>query len=86
MAPSFTLVEVEGRVLSLRGFAKKTGSGHIFGGIGKPTTLGKVERFNRTFKELYPRFNSMGRFIHYYNFEKPHRGLNYATPASIYLK
>ncbi|MFQ5887386.1 MAG: DDE-type integrase/transposase/recombinase [Candidatus Hydrothermarchaeales archaeon] len=58
---------------------------HILGGIGKPTTLGKVERFNRTFKELYPRFNDLEQFVQYYNFKKPHRGLDYATPASIYL-
>lgn len=67
-------------------FCEENGIRHIFGGIGKPTTLGKVERFNRTFKELYPRFNSMEKFVQHYNFEKPHRGVNYATPASIYLR
>jgi putative transposase len=67
-------------------FCEENDIKHIFGGIGKPTTLGKVERFNRTFKELYPRFNSMEKFVQHYNFEKPHGGLNYATPASIYLR
>lgn len=67
-------------------FCEENDIKHIFGGIGKPTTLGKVERFNRTFKELYPRFNCMEGFIEHYNYEKPHGGLNYATPASIYLR
>ena len=67
-------------------FCEDYGIRHIFGGIGKPTTLGKVERFNRTFKEAYPRFNDIESFARYYNFEKPHRGLDYETPASIYLR
>jgi transposase InsO family protein len=57
---------------------------HILGSIGKPTTLGKIERFFQTFERYYPRFNDIDRFREYYN-EKPHRSLNYKTPAQIYL-
>jgi len=64
-------------------FCEENNIRHIYGGIGKPTFLGKVERFNRIFKELFPRFNCLEVFTDHYNFEKPYRGLNYATSASI---
>jgi len=57
---------------------------HITGSIGKPTTQGKIERFWQTFELYYPRFNDLNQFREYYN-NKPHRSLNYKTPAQIYL-
>jgi len=56
---------------------------HITGSIGKPTTQGKIERFWQTFELYYPRFNDLNQFRDYYN--KPHRSLNYKTPAQVYL-
>lgn len=63
---------------------EKYGIEHILGSIGKPTTQGKIERFFQTFQRYYPRFNNIHRFREYYN-RKPHRSLNYKTPAQIYL-
>jgi len=60
------------------------GIDHILGSIGKPTTQGKIERFFQTFQRYYPRFNNVDRFRKYYN-DKPHRSLNYRTPAQIYF-
>jgi putative transposase len=57
---------------------------HIMGSIGKPTTQGKIERFFQTFELYYPRFNSPTQFKQYYN-QKPHRSLNFLTPAEVYL-
>jgi len=57
---------------------------HILGSTGKPTTQGKIERFFQTFQRYYPRFNDADRFRKYYN-DKPHRSLNYKTPAQIYF-
>ena len=57
---------------------------HIMGSIGKPTTQGKIERFFQTFQLYYPRFNNLDRFREAYN-HKPHRSLNYKTPAEIYF-
>jgi len=57
---------------------------HIIGSIGKPTTQGKIERFFQTFELYYPRFNDLDRFREAYN-HKPHRSLNYKTPAEIYF-
>jgi len=58
---------------------------HILGSIGKPTTTGKIERFFGTFKKQIDGFGSVDEFVKYYNYEKPHRSLEYQTPASLYL-
>jgi transposase InsO family protein len=57
---------------------------HIMSSIGKPTTQGKIERFFQTFEHYYPKFNNPNRFREYYN-NKPHRSLNYKTPAQVYF-
>ncbi|GGJ13927.1 hypothetical protein GCM10010885_24120 [Alicyclobacillus cellulosilyticus] len=55
-----------------------------------------TERFWRTLKyeEVYTKEyaspsearESIRKFIHYYNHERPHQSLGYHTPAGIYLK
>jgi len=58
---------------------------HIMGGIGKPTTQGKIERWFRTYDLEHDRFPLHRKFIHYYNWERPHMALNYKTPAEVYF-
>jgi len=58
---------------------------HIMGGIGKPTTQGKIERWFRTYDQEHHRFQFHRKFIEYYNFERPHMSLNYKTPAEVYF-
>lgn len=58
---------------------------HILGGIGKPTTLGKIERWFRTYDLEHTRFQLHKKFIEYYNYERPHMSLNYKTPAEVYF-
>jgi transposase InsO family protein len=65
-------------------FCMNHGIEHILGSTGKPTTQGKIERFFQTFERYYPRYNDLDRFRKAYN-HKPHRSLNYKTPAEIYL-
>jgi len=59
---------------------------HILGGIGKPTTLGKIERWFRTYDQEHSRFQFHSKFIQYYNYERPHMALNYKTPAEAYFR
>jgi transposase InsO family protein len=59
---------------------------HILGGIGKPTTLGKIERWFRTYDLEHARFQFHSKFVEYYNWERPHMALNYKTPAEVYFK
>ena len=47
------------------------------GSIGKPTTLGKIERWHRTYDVERPRFKKHEQFIKYYNNKKVHMSLNY---------
>lgn len=58
---------------------------HILGGIGKPTTQGKIERWFRTYDLEHSRFPLHRKFIQYYNWERPHMSLNYKTPAEVYF-
>jgi transposase InsO family protein len=58
---------------------------HIMGGIGKPTTQGKIERFFRTFNTYYPRFSSMDEFLYNYNHVMLHSAIGYRTPGSVYF-
>ncbi|MCB0920080.1 MAG: IS481 family transposase, partial [Actinobacteria bacterium] len=65
------------------------------GAPGHPTTTGKVERFQQTLKKWLSRQDPQPRtlaelqalldqFRHYYNHERPHRGINRRTPAAAY--
>jgi putative transposase len=58
---------------------------HILGGIGKPTTLGKIERWFRTYDLEHARFQLHRKFVEYYNYERPHMALDYSTPAEVYF-
>jgi transposase len=64
---------------------KNYGVEHIMGGIGKPTTQGKIERFFRTFNEYYPKFSCMDEFLYNYNHVRLHGAIGYRTPGSVYF-
>ena len=66
-------------------YCQQEGIKHIMGGIGKPTTQGKIERWFRTYDLEHDRFALHRKFIYYYNWERPHMALNYSTPAEIYF-
>jgi transposase InsO family protein len=57
---------------------------HVMGGIGKPTTLGKIERCHRTYDVERPRFKRHEQFIKYYNNKRVHMSLNYMTSKQVY--
>ena len=59
---------------------------HILGGIGKPTTQGKIERWFRTYDLEHARFQLHRKFVEYYNWERPHMALDYSTPAEVYFE
>ena len=70
---------------SFDAYCKSKGIKHILGGIGKPTTLGKIERWFRTYDLEHARFQLHWKFVEYYNYERPHMALNYSTPAEVYF-
>jgi transposase InsO family protein len=65
-------------------FCKEHDIQHVMSGIGKPTTLGKIERWHRTYNVERPRFKRHEQFIKYYNTKRVHMSLNYMTPVQVY--
>lgn len=66
-------------------FCTEQGIEHILGSIGKPTTTGKIERWFGTFKAQIDSFRSVGDYVKYYNYERPHKSLGFTTPAERYF-
>ncbi len=58
---------------------------HILASKRRPTTTGKVERWNRTYDEEHYKYKSLDGFVRYYNFKRPHQSLGYLTPAVVYF-
>ncbi len=71
---------------SLHAYCHQQKIKHILGGIGKPTTLGKIERWFRTYDLKHSRFQFHSKFVEYYNWERPHMSLNYSTPTDVYFR
>jgi len=68
---------------------------HIVADPHSPTTTGKIERFNQTiknelirkvkFKDYADAVEKIKGFIRYYNYERPHQGLDGARPADRFM-
>ena len=59
---------------------------HITASARRPTTCGKIEAFHKAHELESHLFKEHWSFIRYYNYTRPHEGINYLTPAEIYLK
>jgi len=70
---------------SFGAYCEQHGIKHILGGIGRPTTQGKIERWFRTYDQEHDRLQLHRKFIHSYNWELPHMAPNYSTPAEVYF-
>jgi len=77
---------VRGGESSFDAYCQQQGIKHILGGIGKPTTLGKIERWFLTYDLEHARFQLHRKFVEYYNYERPHMALDYSTPAEVYFR
>jgi hypothetical protein len=100
-APQEVLTDNGAQYVTWRGtslFAKelqKRGIKHIVASPRKPRTLGKVERFWGTlwrecleaavFLDLEDARRRIGHFIDYYNFRRPHQGLDGLAPADRFF-
>jgi transposase InsO family protein len=65
---------------------KELGVHHIVASKRRPTTIGKVERFHRTYEEEAWRYKTLGAFLRYYNYQRIHQALDYQTPAEVYFR
>ena len=60
---------------------------HTLCKVGRPQSNGKIERFFQTYDKHRWRFDSLERFIEYYNDQRPHQSLRYddlETPAEAF--
>lgn len=57
---------------------------HIYASIKKPTTCGKMERWWKTHNDERWEFASLQRFVHYYNYQRPHMSLGWLTPYEVW--
>jgi len=65
---------------------RELGVQHIVASKRRPTTIGKVERFHRTYEEEAWRYRTLGAFLQYYNYERIHQALDYQIPAEVYFR
>lgn len=64
---------------------QELGIEHIVASKRRPTTIGKVEAYHKAYVFEAGMFNSLGKFVHYWNYERPHQGINYMYPAELYF-
>lgn len=67
-------------------YLERQGIQHIVASKKRPTTIGKVERFNGSYEREAWRHPNHQDYIKHYNNERPHQALQYLTPATLYLK
>ena len=66
-------------------WCENNGIKHILGRVHHPQTNGKIERWFGTYKMEYDeRFNCLEEFVKFYNDERIHQGISYATPLQRY--
>ena len=66
-------------------WCEEKGIKHILGRVHHPQTNGKIERWFGTYKmEFDERFGCLEEFVKFYNEERIHQGINYATPLKRY--
>jgi len=76
----------EGGKTQFTKYLERKGIQHIVASKRRPTTIGKVERFHRSYEEEAWRYKTHKEYIHHYNYERPHQALDYLTPANKYFK
>jgi len=67
-------------------FCSGNGIEHIMASIRRPSTIGKIEAFHKAYDQEAWMFNSHQEFIHYWNYQRPHQGIDYLYPADIYFR
>jgi len=72
---------------SFEEFCKNNEIHHILGRVHHPQTNGKIERWFGTYKQEFKEGeDTLDSFVKFYNTERLHQGINYATPIQRYKK
>ena len=75
-----------GEISAFDRHCSELGIKHIMASVHRPTTCGKIEAFHKAYETESHLFREHWSFIRYYNFTRPHEGIDYLTPAQIYFK
>jgi putative transposase len=66
-------------------FCNRNGIKHILGRVHHPQTNGKIKRWFGTYKQEFKEGeDTLNSFVKFYNEERLHQGINYATPLQRY--
>jgi len=79
-------VAARGEESSFTKALREMGIEHITSSIGKPTTLGKIERWFHTYEEELRRYRRLEDAVRFYNVIRIHQSLGYRTPIEVYQK
>jgi transposase InsO family protein len=75
-----------GRLSDFDKYCSKLGIEQITASVRRPTTCGKIEAFRKAYEVESYLFNAHWSFIRFYQYTRLHEGIDYLTPAEIYLK
>jgi transposase InsO family protein len=67
-------------------FCNGNGIEHIMASKRRPSTIGKIEAFHKAYGLEAWMFKMHQEFIHYWNYQHPHQGIDYQYPADIYFR
>ncbi len=59
---------------------------HIVTSIRRPSTIGKIEAFHKSYTIEAHTYPDHHAFINYWNYERPHQGIGYLYPADVYFR
>jgi len=59
---------------------------HIVTSVRRPSTIGKIEAFHKSYKLEAWMFPTHKQFVDYWNYQRPHQGLSYLYPADVYFR
>lgn len=66
-------------------YCQDRGIEHIVASKRRPTTIGKVEAYHKAYVFEAGMFDGLSKFVHYWNYERPHQGINYMYPSELYF-
>ncbi len=67
-------------------YCSGNGIQHIVTSIRRPSTIGKIEAFHKSYTIEAPTYPDHHAFINYWNYERPHQGIGYLYPADVYFR
>jgi len=75
-----------GGVSEFTKFCSGNGIKHIVTSPRRPSTIGKMEAFHKAYVYEAWMYQNHKKFIHYWNYQRPHQGIRYLYPADIYFR